>query len=345
MLRERFGSPAPAEPRAAGGSPNTPPTTLRSEADAASSRRHVFGYTCMSVGLLYCGFGWQRCAVRANSAAHGTFHDVPRRTQLRAGAPAVPSPGLHGLEGIAAQLRPTNERNYRSQQRKAAVASKTPNDGTRNIWDLFEAMWQCGSKQRIGKIGDGGKWICQPELLGSTKPCVVYSLGSAGEPSFELEMLELGCEVHTYDPNLSQGTQSKLANIRNLHFHPVGLASADTPAGRSPPESAARGQFMPAEAASTSSSFASLSSLMEANGHRWLDVLKIDIEASEVRVDAIARSFRHHTRISPSSTSPQPASHPATPPPRHPATPLRSASGTFSIKICSVPRYCEQTKW
>ena len=99
MIRERFGSSEPpSEPRPSGGRPNTPPPTPRSEF-ASNNRRHVFCYACMSVGLLYCGFGWQRCAVRANVAAHGTFHDMP--PQLRGGA--VPSPELHGLEGIAAK--------------------------------------------------------------------------------------------------------------------------------------------------------------------------------------------------------------------------------------------------
>jgi hypothetical protein len=49
------------------------------------------------------------------------------------------------------------------------------------------------------QVGDGGKWVCDPHLFSQKKKeegCVVYSFGSNGEPSFELEAhLALGCEV------------------------------------------------------------------------------------------------------------------------------------------------------
>jgi hypothetical protein len=50
----------------------------------------------------------------------------------------------------------------------------------------------------VGSTADGGKLICD---LGRLRPpCVIYSLGSQGDYSFERDMLRLTqCEVHTFD--------------------------------------------------------------------------------------------------------------------------------------------------
>ena len=47
-----------------------------------------------------------------------------------------------------------------------------------------------------GRIGDGGKWVCGMRMLQEMKHCLVYSLGSQGDTSFEDEFLERTiCEV------------------------------------------------------------------------------------------------------------------------------------------------------
>jgi len=54
---------------------------------------------------------------------------------------------------------------------------------------------------RIGAVGDGGKFICDPMRLKSLEKCIIYSVGSNGEFSFEIEMHRLNprCEIHTFD--------------------------------------------------------------------------------------------------------------------------------------------------
>ena len=41
---------------------------------------------------------------------------------------------------------------YAEGLHKAAETHKTPNDGTRNVWDLFESLWSCSTVRRIGKV-------------------------------------------------------------------------------------------------------------------------------------------------------------------------------------------------
>jgi len=70
----------------------------------------------------------------------------------------------------------------------------------------YEPTFSCSLKERIGKWGDGGKWICNPHQIAqaaaSGKGCLVYSIGSSGEFSFEEAVLQHmpTCNVHTFDP-------------------------------------------------------------------------------------------------------------------------------------------------
>lgn len=77
--------------------------------------------------------------------------------------------------------------------------------------------------ERVGILGDGGKWVCGLELIAAKKSCVIYSVGKSpqqkkrkidiyhfnsfpftginGESSFEAALLERGstCQVFGYD--------------------------------------------------------------------------------------------------------------------------------------------------
>lgn len=46
--------------------------------------------------------------------------------------------------------------------------------------DFFLPAFQCPHKvQRVGTLGDGGKWVCGLEKVAEKrKPCVIYSVGT-----------------------------------------------------------------------------------------------------------------------------------------------------------------------
>jgi hypothetical protein len=53
--------------------------------------------------------------------------------------------------------------------------------------------------QRVGRSGDGGKWLCAKLAL-LHAPCDIFSLGSHMDFSFEEEMLKsTPCHIHTFD--------------------------------------------------------------------------------------------------------------------------------------------------
>ncbi|KAH8601771.1 hypothetical protein B0O99DRAFT_680892 [Bisporella sp. PMI_857] len=66
------------------------------------------------------------------------------------------------------------------------------------IWNFYPPSWTCPHDvQRVGRLGDGGKWVCgmslyetvpAPKLAGD-KETIIYSFRINGESTFEEDML------------------------------------------------------------------------------------------------------------------------------------------------------------
>ena len=118
--------------------------------------------------------------------------------------------------------------------------------------------------ERIGRLGDGGKWVCGLSRYEQTsKPCIVYSFGIQQESSFEEELLErTNCELWGYDFSVDEfGPQLKTKMKDRAHFTKAGI-SGKTDTTQNPP-------------------YYSIADLMDINGHTHVDVLKMDIEGYE----------------------------------------------------------------
>lgn len=104
-----------------------------------------------------------------------------------------------------------------STPRFAAVDPKSYMVSPYSVWDLIPAAFTCPwDIQRIGRLGDGGKWACgMVKYLGISswkdihaRPCVIYSFGVRDESTFEEEMLQrTECGVWGYDPAVSKVCQ------------------------------------------------------------------------------------------------------------------------------------------
>jgi len=69
--------------------------------------------------------------------------------------------------------------------------------------DNWERNFHCSNTRRLGMC-EGGKWVCDLYRLKSRHNCLVYSAGSNGEFTFEIEMKKAmpHCEIHTFDKDL-----------------------------------------------------------------------------------------------------------------------------------------------
>jgi len=127
----------------------------------------------------------------------------------------------------------------------------------------FEPDFACRHEKRIGMLGDGGKWICDPHRLNKSTPCLVYSVGSANDFSFEEAVKrEIGrhCEIHTFDPaDYSEG-----AKKAGVVYHQWGIS------GKS---NESNGEI-----------FKTMKETIEELGHtgQTIDIFKIDCEGCEL---------------------------------------------------------------
>ncbi|KAI0267104.1 methyltransferase domain-containing protein [Gloeopeniophorella convolvens] len=142
------------------------------------------------------------------------------------------------------------------------------------IWDFFIPAFQCPHRvQRVGTLGDGGKWVCGLDRVAKQDKCVIYSFGINGESSFEAALLQRapGCEIWGYDYSVNSfGPEiNDVPELRSrAHFESWALGGTD-----------AHGEY-------DNPKYWTLDSLMKLNGHTFIDILKIDIEGGEF--DALA---------------------------------------------------------
>ena len=128
-----------------------------------------------------------------------------------------------------------------------------------------EPSFTCAGEERLGKQGDGGKWVCNPGELAKKPTCLVYSIGSNNKFDFESALLDnvsKNCEIHVFDHTVSTlRLVSKQRKPWKVHFHQIGLAATTSDGG----------------------DFKSLSDMVRDLGHvgRTIDIFKIDCEGCE----------------------------------------------------------------
>ena len=155
----------------------------------------------------------------------------------------------------------------------------------------------CRNLRWFGSRGDGGYHVCVDQLVPGS--CVVYSLGTRENPSFDLAMGKFGCEVHSFDPSLQQqglDTATKLGKrSTNVTFHDVGIGGQSRiyEPGTAPWQWP--GLRYGREANSGRWTLRTLESLMRELGHNHVDVLKMG-EPRCLLAPSTSNTSRLHTR-------------------------------------------------
>ncbi|KDQ10559.1 hypothetical protein BOTBODRAFT_36088 [Botryobasidium botryosum FD-172 SS1] len=151
------------------------------------------------------------------------------------------------------------------------------------LWDFFiPAPTFCAHRiERVGTLSDGGKWVCGLEKIAKKDDCVVYSFGVNGESSFEAEILDrTNCNVYGYDFSVDKWgpeIENDPERASRAHFFSYGISGKDAHApGDNPP-------------------MYTLSTLMKMNGHKFIDILKVDIEGSEF--ETLSRLIAEYQRL------------------------------------------------
>ncbi|KAK1623868.1 methyltransferase domain-containing protein [Colletotrichum phormii] len=142
------------------------------------------------------------------------------------------------------------------------------------IWDLFPAAYTCPwDVQRVGILGDGGKWICgmskyeraNANSRAPEKPIRIYSFGIGDDSSFETEMLgrSSATEIYGFDDTVDDWGKGLEAYSNRTHFFQTAVAEYDYYYEKEKTE------------------FLSIKSIMKKLGHEYVNLVKMDIEGDE----------------------------------------------------------------
>lgn len=163
----------------------------------------------------------------------------------------------------------------------------------------YEPDFTCPHERRVGGLGDGPKWVCDPHriLPYSTQRkehggngCLVYSVGSQGNFDFEIGLMETlsqnqyrnvdksgksamdtkskaPCEIHIFDPQDYSGKAPE-----GIHYHAWGIKSSTDDANDAKTNRKEEGQ-----------EYKTFQETVATLGHqkRVIDVFKIDCEGCE----------------------------------------------------------------
>src|ERR1051326_8617875 len=139
----------------------------------------------------------------------------------------------------------------------------------------------------LGNATGGCRWTFCPN--GLSAECIVYTGGVGGDTSFEHELVRrYQCRVVLCDPSPTGSQTMKLPHNRidQFRFFPLALAGQSGKLHLSPPINQ-EGDWWASSGPSPAGMevpCVDLLSLMKQNGHNHIDLLKLDIEASEYAV-------------------------------------------------------------
>jgi len=157
--------------------------------------------------------------------------------------------------------------------------SKWVAETNRLMKTMTTVTYKCTDKRTIGGMPNGdGQWtVCFDKLkgiLGRKEPCVVYSIGSANDFTFDDKMHDLGCEVHTFDPTVGWSVHKTQRRERAWKY---GIGFAGAPAENRPSVAMFRRRRQ-------QWTVKSVADVMRENGHNKIDVFKMDVEGNEWEV-------------------------------------------------------------
>lgn len=169
----------------------------------------------------------------------------------------------------------------------------------RGEFPWFPVEHRGGTRVTLGS--EYGGWTVLREFL--NRDSVVYSVGVGLDTSFDVEIMrEIGCDVHAFDPTPGLGellAEQKLGP--DFHFHAVGLSDTDGSAEMRPLDATGKCSStivdrdrIAGDTKGEQVRVATLRTLMNENHHDRIDVLKMDIEGSEIEVirDLVAMDIR-----------------------------------------------------
>lgn len=141
-----------------------------------------------------------------------------------------------------------NHNDRKHGQRSKIIFLDQPEAWYQNNW---EPDFTCQHERKVGGMGTGAKWICDPHRIpraskqrviadsnsNNNNGCLIYSFGAMGDLKLEYGLREtLGpatCEIHIFDNSRHFQSYKDAPNLtddyHNVHFHPWSLEGSEKP--------------------------------------------------------------------------------------------------------------------
>lgn len=146
------------------------------------------------------------------------------------------------------------------------------------------------NRKDIKKLGsEYGGWFVPVRLLDNTSIC--YCAGCGEDISFDFELInKFNCTVFSYDPTprAVKYVIDNTTHIKNYHFYDIGLWDQDTNIKFYVPKNTEHVSLSALNLQNTNDyielKVRRINGIMRDNGHKSIDLLKIDIEGAEYKV-------------------------------------------------------------
>lgn len=169
------------------------------------------------------GAAAEEAAATAPAASRGLKENSHYAMRLAHNFPRHPDYGACAVDADADDEKTLEKMGYFAEARKKATEKYGP--GANWFQNFWEPCVGCANYKRVGPRGDGGKWLCDPDVLLEKPSCRVLSVGSNNDFSYEEAIVrDFGCLVHVYDYT-SDPPKDDLGG--RIKFFRVGLAAAD----------------------------------------------------------------------------------------------------------------------
>jgi FkbM family methyltransferase len=164
-----------------------------------------------------------------------------------------------------------------------------PQTARNHLRTAFDSVF-CENFTDKETLGNKNQWTILKRTLG--RGSIVYSGGVGGDISFELALIErFGAVIHIFDPSpvavptIQRALTSASMVPSHLFFKPVGLSGLDTSRFSVGGGNGSETWFKAgSEKGDLDIPCTSISQQMRGNGHKQIDLLKLDIEGFEYGV-------------------------------------------------------------
>jgi len=247
--------------------------------------------SCDAVVMTIGTFGWWAGYLSGGPVVYYKNHFVMEHAVNKGNVVLddhFPSNWIGFGDDLEEKLSPWEQWLPRSKSKNDWCPSKGSN-GEAFVQSLYadkatELSTTCANIKRVGGAGDGGKLLCVDDIRGND--CIVYSLGSRLDFSFEIDIVKrFGCRVHTFDCTVGTPRASQIP--AGVSFHPWCVGDKDETKAISS-DLGHQGE---------SGQYYTLTTIRNKLGHSTIDLLKMDIERHEFAVVATLKDDNAPSQI------------------------------------------------